>query len=188
MVINHSGFHYQATRIKRFDSILVVVDRLSKMAHFIACHESITAEQTAYLLLSNVFKLHDLPDEIISDRGPQFISKFWDALLKRLGVQRKLSSSRHPQTDGQTERVNQTLEQYLRCFISYRQDDWDQLLPLAEFSYNNAEHASARMSPFLSNYGFHPRFDTTPGTSTTSNCPTAQERIKQLDYARIILK
>ncbi|CEO95067.1 hypothetical protein PBRA_009599 [Plasmodiophora brassicae] len=112
------------------------------MAHFIPCKETTTAEQLADLFLSNVFRLHGLPDDVTSDRGPQFVSKFWRQLLDRLGTRRNLSSARHPESDGQTERVNQVLEQYLRCYVNYQQDDWAQRLPIAEFAYNTASHSA----------------------------------------------
>ena len=125
-----------------FDTILVVVDRLTKMAHFIPCHKTVTSAQTAELLMQNVFRLHGIPDETVSDRGPQFLAKYYKRLMELLGVEVKLSSAFHPQTDGQTERVNQVLEQYLRCTINYQQEDWVQLLPQAEFPYNNSLHVS----------------------------------------------
>ena len=112
-----------------FDSIMVTVDRQTKMSHFIPCCKTITAEQTAHLFIQNVVRLHGLPDEVISDRGPQFIAKYYRRLMEILGIDVKLSSAFHPQTDGQTERVNQVLEQYLRCTIAYQQDDWAELLP-----------------------------------------------------------
>jgi hypothetical protein len=142
-----------------FDSILVVVDRFTKMAHFIPCTKTITGEGTAKLLLNHVFRLHGLPSDIVSDRGPQFASKFWKRLFQLMGVQTKLSSAFHPETDGQTERTNQTLEQYLRCTINYQQDDWADWLPLAEFAYNNSLHSATQKTPFFANFGFHPRFD-----------------------------
>lgn len=142
-----------------YDSICVIVDRLSKMAHFVPCNETITASSTAELFLQNVFKLHGLPDDIVSDRGPQFRSHFWTALLDLLGIKANRSTAYHPQSDGQTERVNQTLEQYLRCFINDRQDNWADLLPCAEFSYNNAWNVSTKCSPFFAVYNFHPRVD-----------------------------
>jgi len=144
---------------KSFDTIFVVVDRLTKMAHFIPCKKSITGEETARLFLDNIYRYHGLPDDIVSDRGPQFVSKFWRSLFEILKVQIKLSSAFHPQTDGQTERVNQVLEQYLRCNINYQQDDWTLHLPLAEFAYNNTVHASTQQTPFYANYGYHPKFD-----------------------------
>ena len=143
----------------KFDAILVVVDRLTKMAHFIPCTKSISAKETADLVLNNVIRLHGIPEDIISDRGPQFASKFWKSLFSMLGTKTKLSSAFHPETDGQTERVNQVLEQYLRAYVNYLQDNWSGMLSLAEFSYNNSMHASTKRSPFFANYGFHPMFN-----------------------------
>jgi transposase InsO family protein len=120
-----------------YNSILVIVDRYSKMAHFIPCSEESSAEDVANLLISNVFRLHGLPDEIVTDRGPQFVARFWAQLLGGLKIKICKSSARHPQSDGQTERVNQCLEQYLRCYVDSLQDNWTELLLLAEFSYNN---------------------------------------------------
>jgi hypothetical protein len=95
---------------------------------------------------------------MISDRGPQFVSKFWQHLLSLFKVSCNLSSSYHPQTDGQTERTNQTLEQYLRCFINYQQDDWASILHFAEFAYNNFVHSSTTVTPFFAYCGQHPRW------------------------------
>lgn len=166
-------FIVKLPRSRSFDSVLVVVDRFTKMAHFIPCKESCTSAELANLVFAHVFKLHGLPDSIVSDRGPQFVSKFWKHLLQHLQIERNLSSARHPESDGQTERVNQILEQYLRCFVDSMQTNWSSLLPMAEFAYNNSFHSSSGFSPFYSNYGFHPRFDlgntaTTPNPSTTS--------------------
>ncbi|CEP01920.1 hypothetical protein PBRA_008863, partial [Plasmodiophora brassicae] len=171
-----------------YDSVLVVVDRFSKMAHFIPCKETLTAVELSDLFLQQIFRLHGLPDDIVSDRGPQFVSAFWKHLLDRLGIQRNLSSSRHPESDGQTERVNQILEQYLRCYVSYMQDDWLQLLPMAEFAYNNADHSATGMSPFFANYGFHPRV-TEPRPRNGQVCnPAADERAEFLEKVRRYLK
>jgi len=134
-----------------------MVDRLTKMAHFTPCSKSITAEETAQLILDGIVRLHGLPEEIVSDRGPQFASKFWRRLFELLGVDIQLSSAFHPKIDGQTERTNQTLEQYLRCTVNYQQDDWLDLLSQVKFAYNNTTHASTDISPFFANYGFHPR-------------------------------
>jgi len=132
----------------KFDSILVIVDRRSKMAHFIPCNESITAEGTAKLVFNNIVCKHGVPQSIVSDRGPQFKSLFWKKLWELLGTKVNLSTAYHPQTDGQSERVNQTLEQYLRCFAAYEQNDWSDLLPSAELAYNNSINESIGMSPF----------------------------------------
>jgi len=107
-----------------YDSILVVVDRLTKMVHFIPTTEKTLAEGLARLFRDNVWKLHGLPESIISDRGPQFAAGLMKELNEMLGIKSKLSTAFHPQTDGQTERVNQELEQYLRMFIDHRQEQW----------------------------------------------------------------
>ncbi|KAL5592954.1 uncharacterized protein BROUX77_001646 [Berkeleyomyces rouxiae] len=140
-----------------FDMILVVIDRLSKMAHFIPCDSSLDAAGFAKLYLSAVYRLHGLPLDIVSDRGSLFTSAFSKALAKLLGIKQNLSTAFHPQTDGQTERVNSILEQYLRGYTNYRQDNWADLLPLAEFSYNDSESSSTMLTPFFANHGFHPR-------------------------------
>jgi hypothetical protein len=148
------------------------------MAHFTPCSKSITTEETAQLILDGIVRLHGLPEEIMSDRGPQFASKFWRRLFELLGVDIWLSLAFHPETDGQTERTNQTLEQYLRCTMNYQQDDWLDLLSQAEFAYNNTTHASTGISPFFANYGFHPRFSLEiPGDSVN---PSAKERATRL--------
>jgi hypothetical protein len=142
-----------------FDAIDVWVCRLSKLAHFIANKTTATANDFSENFVNHVFRLHGLPNDIVSDRGSLFMSPFWKKTCEKLGISLNYSTSFHPQTDGQTERVNQTLEQYLRCFVNYNQDNWVKLLPLAEFAYNNSINASTGKSPFLANYGFHPRAD-----------------------------
>jgi transposase InsO family protein len=144
--------------VRTKNSILVMVDQLTKMAHFTPCSKSITAKETAQLILDGIVRLHGLLEEIVSNRGPQFASKFWHRLFELLRVDIRLSSAFHPETDGQTERTNQTLEQYLCCTVNYQQDDWLDLLFQVEFAYNNTTHASTGIGPFFANYGFHPRF------------------------------
>jgi transposase InsO family protein len=104
---------------KAFDSIFVVVDRLTKMAYFMPCNKTVTGEETMRLFIDNIYKYYGLPNDIISDRGSQFTSKFWQSVFKILKIKIKLSSAYHPQTDGQTERINQILEEYLGCTINY---------------------------------------------------------------------
>ncbi|CAG8696304.1 17399_t:CDS:1 [Dentiscutata erythropus] len=142
-----------------FDSILVVVDRLTKMAHFITCNKSINAKQTALLVLQEIVRLNGIPEEIVSDKGPQFTSYFWKHLFKLLGKKIKLSSAYHSQFNGQSKWVNQVLEQYLKCTVNYHQGNWADLLPLAEFSYNNSTHSSTDTTLFFANYGFYPQFN-----------------------------
>ncbi|KAI1676228.1 reverse transcriptase [Pyrenophora tritici-repentis] len=145
-----------------YDAILVVVDRLTKMRHFIACHGTCDAEEVSRLFTKHVWKIHGLPKTIVSDRGPQFVAEFWKHLTRRLGITPLLSTAYHPETDGQTERANSFLEQYLRSHVSYLQDDWSLWLPLAEFAANNAINESTQATPFFANYGFHPRLGFEP--------------------------
>ena len=132
-----------------YTQIWVVVDRFTKMAHFIPLPTRTSAEDLALHFLRNIWKIHGLPEEIISDRDTKFLSHFWASLMDRLGIQLSLSTSFHPQTDGQTERANQTLETYLRHYCSWKQDDWEELLPLAEFAYNSAKHMTTSSSFFM---------------------------------------
>ena len=169
-----------------FDSIFVVVDRLTKMAHFIPCKKTSSSEDTTRFFLDNVYRYHGLPDDIVSDRGTQFVSKFWRSLFEILKVDIKLSSAFHPQTDGQTERVNQVLEQYLRCTINYQQDDWTEYLPFAEFAYNNTLHASTQQTPFFANYGYHPKLDLL--NPMANNNPAAEGFAKQLSELQAMLR
>ena len=135
------------------DVILVVCNRLSKMTHFVATTEGTSAERLARLFRDNVWKLHGLPESMVSDRGPQFAAELTRELNRMLGIKTKLSTVFHPQTDGQTERMNQELEQYLRLFVEHRQKDWPEWLASAEFAVNNKIHAAIKMSPFMANYG-----------------------------------
>ena len=158
------------------NAILVCVDRLTKMAHFCPTTTQVDAKETAHLYLKHVFKLHGLPDDIVTDRGTQFTSRFTASLLQLCDIHGNKSTAFHPQSDGQTERVNQVLEQYLRIFCDHQQDNLLDILPLAEFAYNNAQHSSTRMSPFLANYGLHPRctFRVTPSRPGDSLNPSAE--------------
>ena len=160
---------------KGYTAILVVVDRLTKMAHFIPTVNEVDAPFTAQLYLDNVYKLHGLPQDLVSDRGSVFTSRFWTRLLQLIGVKRNLSTAYHPQSDGQTERVNQVMEQYLRLYCDYQQDDWASLLPLAEFAYNNSVHSTTKSSPFFANYGYHPR--SLPDSITTTSVVPAAEAL-----------
>ncbi|CAJ0930603.1 unnamed protein product, partial [Ranitomeya imitator] len=117
----------------------------------------------------NVVRLHGIPENIVSDRGSQFVSRFWRTFCAKMGIDLSFSSAFHPQTNGQTERTNQTLETYLRCFVSADQDDWVTFLPLAEFALNNRASSATLVSPFFCNSGFHPHFSS--GQVEPSDCP-----------------
>ncbi|GJP70951.1 hypothetical protein CLOP_g1841 [Closterium sp. NIES-67] len=142
------------------DAILVVVDRLTKMAHFAPCRTTITAEDTAKLLISTIVRLHGVPLAIISDRDPKFTSKFWQETWAQYGTRLQFSSAYHPQNDGETERTNKTMEQLIRtnCPDPAR---WEEFLPMLEFSYNKAPSATTTHSPFFLNYGMDPTVPTT---------------------------
>ena len=169
------------------DAILVVVDRLTKMAIFIPTTKSMPASDVAALFVQHVIRIHGLPSNIVSDRDPIFTSHFWRRLLVLLGIHANRSTAFHPQTDGQTERLNSVLEQYLRIYCDYQQTDWASLLPLAEFSYNNSKHSATTLSPFFANYGFHPSMSLLP-TSPDSPTPAADSYVLQLQQAQVVLQ
>ena len=139
-----------------FTSILVVIDCLSKQCIFIPTHDTITFPELTKLFLLHVFFKHGVPSHITSDRGSEFVSHCFRSLGKALDIRLHFTSGHHPEGDSQTERMNQTLEQYLRIYSNYQQDNWLELLPLTEFSYNNAPSATTRVSPFFANKGYHP--------------------------------
>jgi len=142
-----------------YDTILVVINRLTKIRHFIPCSKDLDARQFANLFIKEIVRLHGLPHDIITDRGTLFTSDLWKKTTGKLGIERRLSTAFHPQTDGQTERTNALLEQYLRAYINYEQDDWVGYLPLAEFAYNNGYQESITNTPFFANYGIHPEYE-----------------------------
>ncbi|SYW86080.1 uncharacterized protein UHO2_02308 [Ustilago hordei] len=142
---------------RNYDSILVIVDRLTKFAILAPTHKTVMAKQTAVLLYRHMVRLFRYPDHMVSDRGRQFISGAWKAFTEQMGVKHSLSTAYHPQTDGQTERVNQVIEQYLRMYCNYEQNDWADLLDTAAFVYNNTVHNSIGVSPFFACYGWNPK-------------------------------
>ncbi|MBW0538916.1 hypothetical protein O181_078631 [Austropuccinia psidii MF-1] len=132
------------------------------MEIFIPTYSKITSLDLAQIFISHFFSKHGLPISIVSDRGSFFVSSFWTQLCQQLKILRDLSTSFHPETAGQTERVNQILEQYLWMYVSYQQDDWHTWLPLAKFAYNNSEHSSIKQSPSFTIYGRNPSFELVP--------------------------
>ena len=143
------------------DAILVIYDRLSKMTHFVATTEGTSAEGLARLFRDNMWKLHRLPESMVLDRGPQFVAELTKELNRMLEIKTRLSTVFHPQTDGQTERMNQELEQYLRFFVNHRQKNWPEWLASAEFAVNNKVHTTTKMSPFMANYSRELRMEGT---------------------------
>jgi IS30 family transposase len=133
---------------RKKDSISVIVDRLTKIAHFIAVHTTYSVQQDAEIYMYQIIRLHGISKTIIFNRGTQFVARFWEQLHECLGTKLIRSSSYHPQTDGQTERINQILEDMLRASILHFDKNWDKCLSLAEFSYNNSYQVSLKMAPF----------------------------------------
>ena len=167
-----------------YDTILVVIDRLTKMSHFIPCRKDLDARQFATLFMQHVVRLHGIPRDIITDRGSLFTSELWKETTKNLGIERRLSTAFHPQTDGQTERTNAILEQYLRSYINYQQDNWSDLISIAEFAYNNGYQETIKTTPFYANYGRNPEHQlmnhmiTGKGT-TAENMETLHQTLRE---------
>ena len=165
-----------------YDSILTVTDHnCTKAAVFIPCKESMTAEETAGLIVQHIFPRFGLPLKFISDRDPKFASRFVRGLCKATGMTQNISTAYHPCTDGQSERTNQWLEQYLRFWVNERQDNWHAYLPLAEFVHNNWLNETTGESPFFVLYGFNPRAD---WTDKPSPVPQVTLRLDQFKQAR----
>jgi transposase InsO family protein len=141
----------------KFNTVLVVVDKYSKYAHFVPLRHPFSAADVARVFMDSIYRLHGLPASIISDRDRIFTSKLWQLLFKLAGIQLRMSTAYHPQTDGQTERVNQCLETFLRCFLHACPHRWNHWLPLAEFWYNTSAHSALGRTPFEVLYGYPPR-------------------------------
>ena len=171
------------------DAIVVWVDKLSKLAHFAATKTMIDAPSLARLTYDQVVRHHGLPISIVSDRDPRFTSNFWRSLWHLTGTTLAMSTAYHPQTDGQTERTNRTLEDMLRAVTSYEQDDWDEKLVTIEIAYNNSTQASTGYSPFYLNGGQHPHLPITTATrhddDSASSNPTANDFLRNITNSLI---
>jgi hypothetical protein len=160
-----------------YDAIVVFVDKLSKMVHIVPATTSISAPDVAVMFYKEVVRLHGVPKSIISDRDPRFTSNFWKCLWSLLGTKLSMSTAFHPESDGQTERTNRTLEDMLRAYVNYEQSDWDQYLVSAEIAINNNQQTSTKYSPYYLNYGQHPIFPHSNGITREAEAsnPTAGE-------------
>ncbi|QRW23612.1 Retrotransposable element Tf2 protein [Rhizoctonia solani] len=162
-----------------FDAILTVIDRFSKMVHFIPTQSTALAIDIANLFITYIWKLHGLPRSTVSDRGPTFNAKFICHLYKRLDIKPTYSTAYHPQTDGQTEQIQREAEIFIRMFGNHRQLDWVSLLPLAKFALNNLKQSSMGKSPFQICYGLNPQFSV--GQKTDKSTPNADEHAEFLE-------
>jgi len=152
-----------------YTTILVIVERLTKQSIFILTYDTITSAQLAKLFVLYVFSKDGVLGHVTSDWGSEFVSHFFRSLSKALDMNLHFTSGYHPEGDGQTEQVNQTLEQYLRCYCNYQQDNWSTLLPIAEFVYNNAPNETTGTSPFFTNKGYHPTIKVHPERDMASS-------------------
>jgi transposase InsO family protein len=166
-----------------YDQIMVIIDRLSKQAISIPCHKTIDARGMANLFIQWVYRFGHTPESIVSDRGPQFVSRFWSEFCRILGVKVKLSTAYHKQTDGQTEIMNKYIDQRLRPFVSYYQDNWSELLPMIDRAQMTLPHAAIGMAPYQILFGSEPRqsWDWTQDKVST----TVQERINIKDALQL---
>ncbi|KAJ3566548.1 hypothetical protein NP233_g6936 [Leucocoprinus birnbaumii] len=154
----------------RYDTILVIINRLSKQAIFIPTHNTITSTELACLFVIHVFSKHGVPSHVTSNHGSEFVSHFFHSLGTALDMRLHFTLRYHPEGDRQTEHTNQTLEQYLRVYCNYQQVNWSKLLLLTEFMYNNAPSATTGISPFFANKGYHPNISIYPEHDITSTC------------------
>ena len=165
-----------------YDSILTITNQgCTKMAIFLPCHESIDAEGVALLYFHHVFPRFGVPSKVITDRDPRFTSQFMNELCKQLRIEQNTSTAYHPRTDGQSERTNQWLEQYLRFWVNHHQDNWRQLLPMAEYAHNSWRNETTKTTPYQTLMGYNPAADWRP-TNTTVPAPVT--RLEQWTKAR----
>jgi hypothetical protein len=169
----------------KYDAIMVVVDKLTKMVHYIPCTSDINAVQVARLFFNHIVRHHGIPSTIISDRDSKFTSLFWKELWSCLGTTLNMSSSFHPETDGQTERSNRTLEDMLRSYVSIHQDDWDEYLTSLEIACNNSMNASSNQTAFYLNSGQHPNLALSSAIKSKNNVyvPSVNEMIDNMNNA-----
>ena len=150
-------FIEQLPKSSSYTAILVIVDRLTKQSIFIPTHNTITSANLAKLFILHVFSKHGVPSHVTSDCGPEFVSHFFRSLRKALDMRLHFTLGYHLESNCQTKRTNQMLEQYLQVYSNYQQNNWSDLLPLAEFAYNNnAPSVTIGISPFFTNKGYHP--------------------------------
>jgi hypothetical protein len=153
-----------------FNTILVIVDHFTKQSLFIPTYDTITSIMLAKLFILHIFSTHGVPSHITSNHGSEFLSLFFRSLRKALHMALHFISGYNTEGNRQTEQMNQTLEQYLHVYCNYQQDNWADLLPIAEFAYNNALNSTTGISPFFANKGYHPNISIHPEKELASSC------------------
>ena len=169
-----------------FDIILVIVDCLLKQAIFIPTHDNITSAELARLFIIRVFSKHEVLSNVTSDRSSEFVSYFFCSLGTTLDMRLHFTSGYHPKANGQAKRTNQMSKQYLYIYCNYQQDNWSELLPLAEFAYNNTPSTTTGVSPFFTNKGYHFNLSVYPEWEIASSC--ACDFVLNLDKLQNMLK
>ncbi len=158
------------------------------MADFVPCHKEITAEETTHLFIDNCYRLHGVPKVIVSDRDPRFVGNFWQSFMRKLNTKLNMSTARHPQTDGLTERVNETMQILLRCYTTESRFDWVSHLPMVEFYYNCSINESSKHSPFEISYGFQPATPADRLLPLTGAPASAANRLTDLASTRDVVR
>src|SRR5271156_2111342 len=183
-------FHELPKDCNGYNTALILVDRFGKRTVSIPCYKTTDAKETARLYIQYAYRTYGPPQTIVSDRGPQFISAFWKEFTSILGIKLKLSTAYHPQTDGQTEIVNQYLDQRLRPFVNYFQDNWSELLPMMDYAGATLPHSSTGFSSIELEMGYLPRtsfdWDRPTGPQTVReelSQEEAQQYVKRLEQA-----
>ncbi len=176
------------SKIDTYDSILVIVNQLTKMVYYELVKVTIDAPGLAKIILDVVVRYHGLPDLIVSDRGSVFTSKFWSSLCYFLRIKQMLSIAFYPQTDSQIERQNSTMKAYLQAFMNFEQYNWARLLPIAEFTYNNAKNVSTGNKIFELNCGFHPQASYNKDVNLRSQTKSANELATELRELIAVLR
>ena len=164
-----------------FDSLLVMVDYLTKMMVLRPTHSTAMAVDTARIVMDAVVRVHGVPRVIVSDRDTRFTSSFWKEICRSMGTSLAMSSGYHPQTDGETERANRSIEEMLRAYLGRRQIDWDERLGMVEYGYNNSVHSSSGYTPFYLCYGRHPLSPVQLLSQVESKNATADAFLRQLE-------
>lgn len=162
-----------------FDAVCVIVNRFTKHVSITPCNKTITSDGTVDILIDKVYRHYGLWERLISDRKPQYTSRVMRGVFGKLGIKSALSTVYHPQTDGESERVNQEFKQYLRAFYDYRQDDWVSWVPFAEFTHNHRVHSATGKSPFELLLGYVP--NAIPQIVPTSSVPAVKDRLKYIE-------